>query len=98
MADITFSSSEDHSEVIFSASTPEGEDWMGTPQITMPAGDAKAYREAAEAEGVGGGEVIKKRRKRIAERANILSRVRGAAYVLDGPEHGNLSLIGGGKG
>jgi hypothetical protein len=52
MVDITFATSEDMSEVVFSASTSKGEQWMGAPQVTKPLDEAKDYQELAEAEGL----------------------------------------------
>jgi hypothetical protein len=49
-ADITFSMSEDQTEVIFSASTPKGEEWMGAPEVTVPTREAMEYRQEAEGE------------------------------------------------
>ena len=49
MADITFAISDDQTEVVFSASTPRGEEWMGAPEVTRSVEDAPHYRQAAEA-------------------------------------------------
>ena len=51
-ADITYSSSDDQTEVIFSASTPKGEEWMGGPEVNVPVSEAVGYRQAAEAQGL----------------------------------------------
>jgi hypothetical protein len=52
MADITFSTSADMTEVIFSAESPRGEKWMGAPTHTVPTSDAANYRVAAEEAGL----------------------------------------------
>lgn len=52
MADITFSFDDEQTEAIFTASTPKGEEWLGSPEERVPLGSAKEYREAAEAEGL----------------------------------------------
>jgi hypothetical protein len=50
---MTFSMSDDQTEVIFSASTPQGEEWMGAPEVRKPVGDdALNYRQAAEDAGL----------------------------------------------
>jgi hypothetical protein len=52
MADITFSMSVGLSEVIFSARTPRGEQWMKAREVRRPVAEANAYREAARAAGL----------------------------------------------
>jgi hypothetical protein len=46
-ADITTSPNEDHTEIIFTANTPKGDEWMGEHTITKPIEDALGYRDAA---------------------------------------------------
>jgi hypothetical protein len=50
--DITVSVDANAGEVTFSASTSKAEDWMGSPEETVPLAEAKAYRERAEAAGL----------------------------------------------
>jgi hypothetical protein len=52
MADITFSTSVDITEVIFSAESPRGEKWMGASTHTVPTSVAASYRMAAEEAGL----------------------------------------------
>jgi hypothetical protein len=52
MADITFSFSDDQTEVVFSASTPKGEEWMEASELSVPTSEAKEFREDAEAAGL----------------------------------------------
>jgi hypothetical protein len=52
MADITYSFSEDQTEVIFSASTPKGEEWMEAPEATVLTSEALEFRQEAEAAGL----------------------------------------------
>lgn len=52
MADIKFSFSKNQSEVVFSAITPKGEEWMEESEITIPISDAKEYIEAARSVGL----------------------------------------------
>jgi hypothetical protein len=52
MADITFPMSEDQTEVIFSANTPRGEAWMGTPEVSIPVAEASDFRTSAEGAGL----------------------------------------------
>jgi hypothetical protein len=52
MVDITHSMSDDQTEVIFSASTSEGEDWMGDREVRKPVDEAAAYVRAAQEEGL----------------------------------------------
>jgi len=52
MADITYSLSDDQTEVIFSASTQSGEEWLEAPERSIPVTEAKAFREAAQEAGL----------------------------------------------
>jgi hypothetical protein len=52
MADITCSPNEDQSEVIFSASTPEGEAFLQGPKLSVPLAGAAAFKKSAEAKGL----------------------------------------------
>jgi hypothetical protein len=50
--DITTSTNDDMAEVVFSAETPAGEAFLHGPTQTVPVGEARALREAAEAQGL----------------------------------------------
>ena len=48
MADITYSTSEDGTEVIFKADTPEGEKYLGTQEMTVATSEAAEFKKRAE--------------------------------------------------
>ena len=52
MADITFSIDADAGETIFSASTPKGDKFLGSPELTVPNSEAKDYVEKAKSAGL----------------------------------------------
>jgi hypothetical protein len=52
VADITYAARPESGELIFSASTPKGEEWIGTPELTMSIAQAKTFRESAERDGL----------------------------------------------
>ena len=51
MAHITYSISDEQTDVVFSASSTAGEDWMETPEVRVPVGQAQEYRQAAQEAG-----------------------------------------------
>lgn len=53
MADITWSTADEQRTVVFSASTPKGEEWMGLPEVKTTAGmEASRYIAAAQKVGL----------------------------------------------
>jgi hypothetical protein len=52
VADITYSTSEDGTEVIFKADTPEAEEYMGEAETTVRIGEAEDFKKGAEEAGL----------------------------------------------
>jgi hypothetical protein len=48
MADITYSTSGDGTEVIFKADTPEGEEYLGAQEMTVATSEAAEFKKRAE--------------------------------------------------
>ncbi len=51
-ADITYSIDADAGATTFSANSPDGEEFLGAPEYTLPNEEAKEYLEEAKAAGL----------------------------------------------
>jgi hypothetical protein len=52
VADITYSTNGDTQEVTFKADTPEGEEYLGSEEITVEASEAADFKKRAEEAGL----------------------------------------------